>query len=149
MSLICCKIRKEWVEATPEEGVRQHLLTYMIDTLGFPPAHISVEKALDQMPHLALSNKTIPNRRADIVCFAEKIHPQHSLYPLLLIECKAVKLNRKEYNQVISYNQSVQAYFIALANHQEIVTGWYEKTAGAYQFMPNLPAYKDLLQGFR
>lgn len=144
--LVNCRIRKEWVKATPEEGVRQNLLNYMIDCLGFPPSLISLEKGLDQMPHLALSQKAIPNRRADLVCYAENIHPAHPLYPLIVIECKAVDLKRKELNQVLSYNHFLGAHFVALVNQKKIMTGWHDKDLGEYRFIDYLPSFSSLLK---
>ena len=149
MNKINCRIRKEWVVATPEEGVRQKLLHHMIEDLGYPSSHIALEKALNQMPHLKLSQGTIPNRRTDIVCFAEKIHPEHALYPLLVVECKAVILNGKVINQVLGYNHFLGAYFIAIANHQEIKTGWYDNSHKNYRFVNHLPSYAELREAIK
>lgn len=88
--VIYCCIRKEWVAATPEEKVRQKLLAGMIGSLGYPASTIAVEQSLREMPHLALNPLKMPSRRADVVVFAKDIHPHHSLFPLLLVECKAV-----------------------------------------------------------
>lgn len=141
--MIQCAIRKTFVEATPEECVRQAILIRLIDRLGYPSAYIAVEKELRQMPHL-LHQRPLPNRRADIVCFARGIHPCHAVYPLLLIECKAVKLNQKVINQTIGYNYFVQSYFIAVANNDTIQTGWCDPTKGIFTFIPYLPTYQAL-----
>ncbi len=140
---VYCRIRREWVAATPEEGVRQNLLSLLIEGRGFPLASIAVEKGLKQMPHLAMINGNIPDRRADIVCFSTGIHPHHSLYPLLLIECKAVKLTDKMVNQLTGYNHFIRAYFICIANGEEVRTGWHTKEKG-YQFIHYLPEYRTL-----
>ncbi len=143
-SQIFCLIRKEWVAASPEERVRQQLVGQMIHHLGYPFAYIAVEKELRQMPHLALTDN-IPDRRIDVVCFAKGIHPQCELYPLLLIECKAVALTSKVMNQVVGYNHYVKAYFLAVANQEEVKVGWYNPSEKKYQFANYLPAYADLL----
>lgn len=145
MDKVYCRIRKMWVAATPEEKVRQYLLGYMIANLGFPEGGIALEKGLNQMPHLALVSQKIPDRRADIVCFAKGIHPRHELYPLLLIECKAVKLTPKVINQVTGYNHFMQSYYVCVANQDQIRTGWYDKEKKAYTFVDYLPAFADLL----
>jgi len=142
---IYCQTRKEWVKATPEEKIRQELLQRLI-LLGYPSSHFAVEKGLHQMPHLALKNNRLPLRRADIVCFGKGIHPQENLYPLLLIECKAVKITQKMISQAVGYNHYLKALFIAIANNHEIKTGWWNSSQKEYQFIPFLPSYSDLLQ---
>ena len=140
-SKIHCQIRKELVAAQPEELVRQNLIHQMVHRLGYPPSGIVIEKGLRQMPHLTLTNQAnIPQRRADIVVFATGIHPQHDLYPLLLIECKATKLTPKVINQVVGYNHYLQAYFVAIANQVEAQFA----SSGDYCFHPGLPAFADL-----
>ncbi len=141
--MISCLIRKESVSATPEEQVRQGLLRHLICDLGFPASHIAVEKALNQIPHLSISSMELPERRADIICFGQGIHPHHDLYPLLLVECKSVKLTPKVVNQVSGYNVFLQAYFIAVANQNEVKFGW--KSKNGYQFITKIPAYQDIL----
>jgi len=141
--VIQCAVRKILVEATPEECVRQAILVQLVNQLGYPQGYIAVEKELRQMPHL-MHQRPLPNRRADIVCFARGIHPCHAVYPLLLIECKAVKLTQKVINQIIGYNYFVQSYFIAVANEDTIQTGWCNLKKGVFTFVPYLPTYEAL-----
>jgi hypothetical protein len=141
-----CSIRKEFVTSLPEELVRQRLLQHMLNDKGFPESLIVVEKALKQMPHLSGVNLMhIPDRRADVICYGKGIHLACDLYPLLLVECKAVKLTRRVINQVAGYNQFVKACFIAIVNDIEIQTGWFDTKQGQYTFIQGLPSYKDLL----
>lgn len=144
MSAFRCLIRNEAVEATPEEEVRQKLLHHMIHNLSFPKELISVEKSLDQMPHIESFNE-IPKRRADIICFGKGIHLKYSLYPLLLIECKAIKLTPKAIQQVIGYNYFIKSHYICIANGKEISTGWFDPQNNNYSFIPYLPNYQDLI----
>ncbi len=144
MNTIQCAVRKISVPALPEEIVRQNLLSQMLSTLGYPSGLIVVEKDLHQLPHLTLSKSKPPDRRADILCYGPDIHPDHSLYPLLLIECKAVAITPKVVSQVAGYNHFVKSYFICLANHKEIRTGWWNSADNSYQFVPFLPTYQEL-----
>jgi hypothetical protein len=141
---ILCSIRNEWVSALPEEFVRQRFIKYMIE-LGYPHAHIAVEKELRQLPHMTLISN-LPDRRADIICFAKDIHPDFPLYPLLLVECKAVNLTPKVLNQVTGYNYFLKAYFVAVVNENSIKTGWYDQTLEKYTFIDRLPTYKELIE---
>ena len=121
----------------------------MTGSLGYPANLIAVEKGLKQMPHLQTNPNQLPDRRADIVCYGKNIHPQFNLYPLLLIECKAVKLTPKVINQVSGYNHFLSAYFIAVANQKEIETGWFDSKKGSYQFVSYLPSYQQLMESCR
>lgn len=134
---LTCLIRKERVAATPEEIVRQRILTAMVGTLGYPQSCLAVEKSLRQLPYV----KNAPARRADILCYSKE---SASLYPLLLMECKAVKLNEKMKAQVCGYNAFVKAYFVAIANAEEVIVGWMDRQTREYQFIPGMPRYADL-----
>jgi len=118
----------------------------MIRALGYPLSLLTVEKELSHLPHIALNQQKIPQRRADILCFAKGIHPSYELYPLLLLECKAASLNHKGIRQVEGYNHFVQAYFVAIANQSDVSTGWYDGEKKQYIYVPFLPSYQDLLQ---
>ncbi|MCH9624787.1 MAG: hypothetical protein S4CHLAM27_12240 [Chlamydiia bacterium] len=64
--------------------------------------------------------------------------------PLLVIECKAVPINQKAFDQVIGYNHLVQAPFLALANGKEVFT--LIKDGSGYRQQKGLPEYKFLLE---
>lgn len=144
-----CLIRKQWVAATPEEEVRQRLLNTLVNDLQYPAECLGVEQALHLLPHLQVQNSVLPDRRADVICFAKGIHPQHALYPLLLIECKAIPLNDKVLKQVVGYNHYVGAYFVAVANASEVKTGWYDAKEKKYQFVDGLLPFNTLLNSLR
>jgi hypothetical protein len=104
-----CLVRQKPVAATPEERVRQGFIRHLVEERGFPLAHIAVELSLKEMPHLSLHPPQLL-RRADILCYTP-----HGL-PLLLVECKANRLDQKAKNQLIGYNCFVKAHYIALVN---------------------------------
>lgn len=144
-----CHIRKQWVAALPEEHVRQRLIQHLINDLGFPRGGIAVEMPLVQMPHLQGRGLVVPDRRADIVCFSTDNNVRGTLVPLLMVECKAVPLTSKVLQQVTGYNHFVQATFIAVANAEELRTGWVDAATGEYQFVPFIPAYTALIDSCR
>ena len=142
-----CPLRKEAVAALPEEKVRQRLLTHMMTDLGFPPTLIVVEKSLRQLPHLTAQERLhIPDRRADVICFAKGIHPSYDLYPLLTVECKAVPLTPRVISQVVGYNHFVKACFIAMVNQDQLKMGWFDPVQQQYVFLDYLPTYQALLK---
>ncbi len=137
------RVRKKWVVATPEEIVRQTLLNKMIDELLYPKELIVVEKALSEIP--VLSSLQSPLRRIDVACFAKKIHPDHALYPLLLIECKESKQDAmKALEQVKGYNRFIKAYFIGVAYPEGELFGFLENQQ--FSLLEFLPPYSQLIQ---
>ena len=139
-------VRQKWVEANPEEIIRQDLVQKMLRKLGYPLSLLSVEKELAQLPHLQLQHREgIPKRRADILVFAKDIHPNHTLFPLLIVECKAVPLTPKFAQQVVGYNTFVEAPFVALANGESVLTGYFDSETQHMRFEPALPTYQELL----
>lgn len=140
--LYCC-IRQEKVAATPEEKVRQKLIQYMLGDLKFPKHSLLLECQLSHLPHLS-NVKDLPNRRFDLLCMVKGIHPQHALFPLLIVECKAVKLDQEVITQVVGYNHYVLAPFVAIANHERLV--WGEQKEEGYVFKDGLPAFEELFK---
>ncbi len=137
------RVRNTWVSATPEEMVRQSLLNKMIDELSYPKEFIVVEKALSEIP--LFSSALVPLRRIDVACFAKNIHPDHSLYPLLLVECKESKSDAmKALDQVKGYNLFVKAYFIAVAYPGGEIFGFLEREK--FRLLEYLPPYQQLTQ---
>jgi type I site-specific restriction endonuclease len=96
-------IRKKFVDLTPEEWVRQHVVSYLIHFKATPSSLISVEKQL-------VLNGT--KRRTDVVVY------NSALSPLLIIECKApnVLLNQETVNQALGYNLVLNVPFVLLTN---------------------------------
>lgn len=144
--LLFCSIRKEWVAALPEEIVRQRMLFHMIDHKGFPASLIAVEQSLKQLPSLTSNNRLkVPRRRADIICYAKDSVRGFSLTPLMIVECKSVKLMPAIMNQVVGYNHFVGSKFIAIVNQDEIRTGWFDPVKKDYEFVNYLPSYSELM----
>ncbi len=130
------EIRKIWVEATPEEVVRQRLLYQLVHHLKFPKEYIAIEKELKTLPHLA--EVEVPNRRCDVICFS-----RGTLSPLLLIECKQHVLTDQARAQLLGYNHFVKAPFVALVNAQETLFGY---ETGEWRYLSFIPTYEALLR---
>ncbi len=128
-----------------EEAIRQAWIEKMVQTLDYPRHLVAVEKELSGLPHLKLK-QGVPKRRADILVFAKEIHPEHALFPLLMIECKAVPLVPKFAQQVLGYNTFVEAPFVAIANADELMLGYYDSESSIYKFEKGLKRYGVLLE---
>lgn len=143
---IRCLVRQQWVTATPEERVRQRLLAYMTDELGYSRQWLCVEKPLAELPHLALSpTSRLPRRRIDLLCYAHQTLPEGTLRPLILLECKAVPITPSAVRQVIGYNCYVKAPYLCLVNTFEIRFGTYDLASRSYQFTSRLPSYREVM----
>ena len=101
--LIFDPIRKKHVTLTPEEGVRQNLINYLVKEKGYPLPLISVEFPLK---YARL------NKRSDLLV------SDNNGRPVLLIECKApdVSITNKVFEQISIYNQSIKAPYLLVTN---------------------------------
>ena len=123
-------IRKKFVEATPEEWVRQHIIHYIINHKEVPASMISVEKQL-------LLNKT--KRRTDLVVF------NSNLKPILLIECKApeIEINQFTVNQALRYNLELNVASVFLSNGLNHV--FIKIDQNTPEILKEIPNYQNLL----
>ena len=136
-----CSIRKQAMRRTPEEEVRQMLIDHMVQNLGYPAPLLAIEKKISQLPHLALYQEKLPNRRVDILAYA--VDEKKRLHPLLLIECKAKTFSQKEERQLFGYNYYIGARYVALVASQK--TLFFTQTDGKTSAR-SIPAYKTLLE---
>ncbi len=144
---IHCLIRKKQVAATPEEHIRQNLLSWMIKDQGYPSEWIALEKSLHEMAHLQNFQKDpLPSRRADIVVFGKSPDCPSSYVPIFLIECKAVPLTKQDFGQVAGYNHFLKAYFIALVNGSECIIAQCNQASQGYTSFSQFPSYSQLCE---
>ena len=107
-------IREKLIYVTPEETVRQRMISYLINELNVPKEAIGVEEHLS---HYGINSKY----RADIIVHGRNGRDDD---PILIIECKApdVYLDEKTLNQVTNYCYLVYAdYAVFLLLCRQIV----------------------------
>ena len=97
------EIRKKFIILTPEEWVRQHVVSFLIQEKNYPKSYINVEKLI------SVYNL---NKRYDIVVY----QPNGTIY--LLIECKApdVKISQDTFDQIARYNLKLKAKYLMVTN---------------------------------
>lgn len=119
--------RKKYLKLTPEEWVRQHLLHWLTDHLGYQSARLSVEKSL---------NLNGMNRRYDAVWFDAS-----GTKPLILIECKAthVEINQSVFDQAGRYNMVIDAPFMLLSNGITHLFAKINHQKGRYELLEQVP----------
>ena len=125
VTLIFDELRKKYVNLTPEEWVRQHILR-MLKEKKYPVSLTSVEKEIK-----LFSTK----KRFDILV------SDTSGNPFLLVECKApeVKITQKVFDQLSRYNTVLNAPLLLVSNGK---THYYLKFENnEYQFLKTLPDY--------
>ena len=131
-------IRKKLIYATPEETIRQKVISYLVDTLEVPEELIAVEEPLS---HFRLKTR----KRADIVILSEDIEQP----PLTVIECKAdnISLDEKAEAQAFGYSDDLISIYTVLTNGHLTYCYKYDETERKYIQIENLPKYEGMLTG--
>jgi type I site-specific restriction endonuclease len=95
--------RKKWVVLTPEEWVRQHVLSYLVQTKKYAAGLLAVERSLTYNTR---------KKRFDILVFDKQAKP------FMLVECKApeVKLSEETLIQICTYNTVFKVPFLFISN---------------------------------
>jgi hypothetical protein len=127
-------IRKNYVQLTDEEWVRQNFVHYLINQLQYPKALISLESGLK---YNQLSKRT------DIVVYGRDGKP------FMVIECKSplIKLSQEVFHQAACYNLVLKAAFLVTTNgltHYCCRIDQQEKIA---VFLNELPPYTEAGSG--
>ncbi len=99
-------VRKQDFLLTPEENVRQHLLSYLIRYKSYSKGLISVEK------EIKINNLS---RRPDIVVYNKDAKPW------FVIECKRPeeKITPKVVEQIAQYNSLLKSEYLCVTNGLE------------------------------
>ncbi len=133
-------IREKLIEITPEEAVRQQVVSYLLNKLEIPHTMIRVEERLS---HYGVQTKD----RADIIVDRYSEEDQ-AYYPLAIIECKApnVYIGEKQENQIISYADRLGCDYCMLTNGSYIFLFFYDSEAGHYIEIEDFPKYLQMIR---
>ncbi len=109
-------IRKKWLLLTPEEWVRQNLVSYFVQVMGYPSSLIALEKEIQLGERI---------KRFDILVY-NKAHQ-----PWLMVECKApeIKLDEPVLQQVLRYHLGVPVNYLMISNGNTTY-GWVKDESG-------------------
>ena len=124
-------VRRKYVNLTPEEWVRQHLMHFLVTEKAVPKSLIGVEKKL-------LVNNIA--KRTDLVVYSRDAKP------LLIAECKApsIKITQEVFDQAARYNLSLDVRYFILTNGLDIFFCTIDHEKKGYHFLPDLPLYSAL-----
>lgn len=127
-------IRRVRVKLTPEERVRQSVVFYLTEHLGYPPELIANEASI--------TVGKVP-RRCDTVVFA----PQ-SRSPLMVLEYKApeVPITQKTVEQALEYNSVLSARVIVVTNGLTMSV-LRTPAPGSAEYLDAVPPFDRLLAG--
>lgn len=122
-------IRKKRVQLTPEEWVRQHLVHFFINQLGYPRTLIKIESGL--------TYNTL-QKRSDVVVYDREGNPW------LLVECKSpeVQLTQDTVMQAAVYNQNIRARYIAVSNGLKHVCYEVKSDVSQTELLKSFPEYR-------
>lgn len=124
------ELRKKFVQLTPEEWVRQHVVQFLLQEKNIPKSLLNVEKQL-KVHNLV--------KRYDVVSF----YPDGKIH--LIVECKAasVPITQETFDQIARYNLALNSAFLMVTNglNHYYCKMDYEKEE--YQFLPELPEWNS------
>ncbi|WP_299459970.1 type I restriction enzyme HsdR N-terminal domain-containing protein [uncultured Microscilla sp.] len=121
-------LRKKHIFLTPEEWVRQNLIHYLINYLGYPKSLIKVETGLKYDKRQKRSDVLVYDREGQV---------------FLLIECKAmhIKIGQDTLEQVSAYNHVLKAQHIMITNGHHYLVYATHHEAKQYELIPNIPNF--------
>jgi hypothetical protein len=130
-SYIWGSIRKKWLRSTPEELVRQLVISYLIKEKHYRSRLIQVEKTI---------KVNTLQRRYDILVFDRQIQPY------LLIECKApsIDVNQNVFDQVAQYNMAIQVPYLMVTNGTHTYCCFMNYLEKSYQYIHEIPDFESV-----
>ena len=123
--------RKKKIILTPEEWVRQNLLTYLVKEKEYPASLISIESGIRVNQLEKRYDALIYNRKGA---------------PVMLIECKApgIPINQNTFDQISAYNLTVSADYFLLSNGLKHYCCRIKKPENKIEFFEDIPAFNKL-----
>lgn len=124
-------IRKKFIQLTPEEWVRQHVIQFLLQDKKYSGSYINVEKVIK------INGLT---KRYDAVVFK----PDGKIF--LLVECKApeVAITQQVFDQIARYNMVLEADYLMVTNGLNHYFCRMDFEKKEYQFLRSLPDFPSL-----
>ena len=125
------RLRKQFVRLTPEEFVRQHFISFLIEHKGYPSGRMANEI------EIVLGNV---RKRCDTVLY------DSYLQPLMIIEYKAPStvINQKTFDQIARYNLALQVPWLIVSNGILHFCCRMDKEKKEYIFINEIPEYEKV-----
>jgi len=122
-------LRKKKLVLTPEEWVRQNLVSHLVNDLNYPKGLIKTESSLKY-------NNI--RKRSDIIVL------DRDMKNFMVIECKSfkLKLNNSNLNQAAVYNKIYKSRYLMLSNGLQLIICEYDWVNESFNFLDSIPEYK-------
>ncbi len=123
-------LRKKHLILTPEEWVRQNLVSYFINDLNYPKGLIKTESSLKY-------NNL--KKRSDILIY------NNDMAHYMIVECKSykMKLNKSHLNQSAMYNKIYRSRYLMVSNGMEHIVCEYDWENKTFKFRNSIPKYSN------
>lgn len=124
-------LRQKYVPLTPEEGVRQMFVHYLLEEKGYPAGLMNNEVAITQNGI---------RRRCDTVVFRRDGQPS------MIVEYKAstVAITQAVFDQIYRYNTVLKVDYLVVFNGKAMYCCRMDYDSNTYSFLPEIPAYDSL-----
>ena len=123
-------LRKKHLVLTPEEWVRQNLVSYFINDLNYPKGLIKTESSLKY-------NNL--KKRSDILIY------NNDMTHYMIVECKSykMKLNKSHLNQSAMYNKIYRSRYLMVSNGMEHIVCEYDWENETFKFRNSIPEFRN------
>ncbi len=123
-------IRKKHLVLTPEEWVRQNLVSYFINDLNYPKGLIKTESSLKY-------NNL--KKRSDILIY------NNDMTHYMIVECKSykMKLNKSHLNQSAMYNKIYRSRYLMVSNGMKHIVCEYDWEKETFKFRSSIPEFSN------
>lgn len=120
--------RKKHLILTPEEWVRQNLISYFINNLEYPKGLIKTESSLKY-------NNL--KKRSDILIYNK------DMSHFMIVECKSfkIKINKSHLNQSALYNKIYRSKYIMISNGLDHIVCEYDWDNKSFKFKDSIPEF--------
>ena len=135
------KVRKKDILFTPEEKVRQQVLTYLIDELKVPEYMIDEETAMSYY-------KVVSSKRPDILIL-KKDEKTGEAVPMAVIECKRnnTLIDGVIIEQTLHYAEQLGCNYAMITDGDYVDVAYCELDNKMLVSIKSLPNYEDMLNG--
>jgi hypothetical protein len=127
------RLRRQYVRLTPEEWVRQHFISFLVEYKHFPPSRLANEVGIK------LGNV---RKRCDTVLYDKYLDP------LMIVEYKApsVPVSQDTFDQIARYNRDLNVPWLIISNGLQHFCCRMDKEKGEYVFLKEIPFYEELIK---
>lgn len=130
--LIFDRLRKKYVALQPEEIVRQHMISYLIEEKHYPASLMNNE--------ISISYNGL-DKRCDSVVY------KNNAQPIMIIEYKApsIKISQDTFDQIAVYNMKLHVDYLLISNGINHFCCKVDRESHQLHFLKDIPTYEELI----